>query len=420
MKNLMLATLLFTLFEIQAQANIHINSYYIALQIIPENKWIKAQADIKLSIEQESIDSFAFYLHKEFSIVEIESSAKISFNFSKDDNSPYFWMNDARPLLIKLENNKKGNMDIQITYQGTMKDLKWNTTNMISESWIELGNYSAWFPINPDYGKFISSVNLSIDSSYNVTGTGKVQKTGKNWAIQQLRPTNDIVIIASKDLKSFYNEENYKSIRLDYVISNEENANKTIKDVEFIVSQYHNWFKTSHNVRFTIVIVPPFSNRGSYHRDNFMALLQPEPGANISFSLIAHEVAHEWWNGAPTDNFEDWLNESFAEYASLMAIRAKFGYDRFAEWIHYKDFRSREAPSILQLNTNTRAQASTLYDKGPLILYKLERRIGEELFQKFLSELVIHNIKSTDALLNLLEEIASKEIRMYFEHELSN
>jgi aminopeptidase N len=149
-----------------------------------------------------------------------------------------------------------------------------------------------------------------------------------------------------------------------------------------------------------------------------MALLQPEPGVNISFSLIAHEVAHEWWNGAPTNNFEDWLNESFAEYASLMAIRAKFGYDIFEEWIQYKEFRSRGTPPILQSKTIIRAQTASLYDKGPLILYKLEKRIGEELFQKFLSELIIHNIKSTDNLLKLLEELTSKEIRMYFENEL--
>jgi len=418
MKHLILSSLLLALFTIQVQGNIRTISYNIFLEIIPENKSIKVQADIKLSIDPECIDSLCFYLHNEFSIVEIKSNAKITYIFRTDESSPYFWMKDARPLWVKLENNKKENINIQIAYQGSIRDLNWKTTNMITESWIELGNYSAWFPNNPDYGKFISNVNLVIDPSYKVTGMGKIQKIGKNWEIQQLKPTNDIVIIASKDLKTFYNEENSKSIRLDYVTYNEQNANKTIKDVEFIVTQYKNWFKTSHDVQFTIVVIPPFPNRGSYHRDNFMALLQPEPGANVSFSLIAHEVAHEWWNGAPTDNFEDWLNESFAEYASLMAIREKFGYDRFEEWIQYKDFRSRGAPPILPSNTNIRVQSSILYDKGPLILYKLENRIGKNLFQKFLSELIIQNIKSTDDLLNLLKEITSKEIRIYFENEL--
>ena len=71
MKNLLPSILLFILFAFQAQGNIHINSYNIALEIIPENKSIKAQADLNFSIEQESTDSLALYLHKEFYIIEI-------------------------------------------------------------------------------------------------------------------------------------------------------------------------------------------------------------------------------------------------------------------------------------------------------------------------------------------------------------
>ncbi|NQT24090.1 hypothetical protein HQ585_01915 [candidate division KSB1 bacterium] len=418
MKNIILSLLFLSVFSIQIHASVRTNSYNILLEIFPENQSINVQANIKISIDPENIDSLVFYLHKEFSIKEIKSDDNISYDFKTEESSPYFWMPDARPLWIKLENNKEKDINVQIVYQGSIKDLKWKTTNMITESWIELGNYSAWFPYNPDYGEFISSVNLEIDSSYLVTGMGQIQKSGNAWKIEQLKPASDIVIIASKDLKTFYNEDHSKSIRLDYVIFNEQNANETIQDAKFIVELYKNWFKPSPEVQFTIVVVPPFPNRGSYHRKNFVALLQPEPGVNISFHLIAHEIAHEWWNSAPTDNFEDWLNESFAEYSSLMAIRDQFGIDRFEEWIQYKEFSSRESPPILQPNTNTRGQTSTLYDKGPLILYNLEKRIGRIKFLEFLRELLNQNIKSTDDLLNLLEGITSKEIRAYFENEL--
>ena len=418
MKNLILSLLFLSLFSIQIHASVRTNSYDILIEILPENQSIQVQANIKISIDPENSNSLVFYLHKEFSIKEINSDENISYDFKTEESSPYFWMPDARPLLIKLENNKEENINFQIVYQGLIKDLKWKTTNMITESWIELGNYSAWFPYNPDYGEFKSSVNLEIDSSYIVTGMGQIQKIGNAWEIEQSKPASDIVIIASKDLKSFYNEENSKSIRLDYVNFNEQNANETIQDAKFIVELYKNWFKTSQEVQFTIVVVPPFPNRGSYHRKNFMALLQPEPGVNISFHLIAHEIAHEWWNGASTDNYEDWLNESFAEYSCLMAIREKFGFDCFDEWIQYKEFSSRESPPILQPNTNARIHTSTLYEKGPLILHKLEKRIGRIKFLEFLSELFKQNIKSTYDLLNLLEYITSKEIRTYFENEL--
>ena len=173
MKYIILSLLFFTFFVIQLQGNIRINSYNISIEITPENKSIKAQADIKLSVDPESLDSLVFYLHKEFSVVEIKSNVPISYIFRTDERSAYFWMKDACPLWIKLENNNKENIDIQFVYHGPIRDLDWNTTNMISESWIELGGYSAWFPINPDYGKFIYNINLGIDQSYKVTGMVK-------------------------------------------------------------------------------------------------------------------------------------------------------------------------------------------------------------------------------------------------------
>jgi len=348
MNKVILSFLFLGLFVSQSSGNITVNTYDILLEIIPENQYLKAQAHIQLDAGTEKAYDLLFYLHKEFSLTSIKSDTDIDYDFNKTEKSSYFWMKDARPLVIQLKQSNKKEINIHIAYQGPLKDLSWKTTNMITESWIELGNYSAWFPYNPDYGKFTSNVKLAIDTSYNVTGMGKINKTDKGWEIQQLKPANDIVIIASQDLKSFDVTDANNSIRLDYVFFNDQKAQETIQNAKFIIDHYKNWFATNFDVQFTIVIVPPFTDRGSYHRKNFMALLQPEPGENVSFSLIAHEIAHEWWTGARTDNFEDWLNESFAEYSSLMAIREKFGNDRFMEWIQYKRMCSRGAPPIIE------------------------------------------------------------------------
>jgi len=40
-------------------------------------------------------------------------------------------------------------------------------------------------------------------------------------------------------------------------------------------------------------------------------------------------VCAPWWANAPVNSWEDWLNESFAEYSALMAVRELFGAERF-------------------------------------------------------------------------------------------
>jgi len=51
---------------------------------------------------------------------------------------------------------------------------------------------------------------------------------------------------------------------------------------------------------------------------------------------------------------EDWLNESFAEYSALMAVRELFGTGRFQNIIAGKRKRSEGMPPIKALKGMTR------------------------------------------------------------------
>lgn len=282
-----------------------------------------------------------------------------------------------------------------------------------------IGQLQHWFPYNPDYGSFLYDVHLSIDPAYKVTGMGNIEKTDRSWQIVQTCPCRDIVIVASKKLKTLRSENQNHPLRIDYVFLTEAKARETIDNAAFIAGQYRQWFGDRHDLSFTIVVVPPFADRGSYYRKGFMALSQPDPDAGISFRLISHEIAHEWWSGAPTDNFEDWLNESFAEYSALMAIREKFGSELYRAWLDYKEFEATGAPPIIPPDPSWPKAHSTLYAKGPLVLHRLESRIGKSSFLELLREIFRRDVKSTVALLNLLEELGSRETREWFEGELN-
>jgi len=128
---------------------------------------------------------------------------------------------------------------------------------------------------------------------------------------------------------------------------------------------------------------------------------------------FAHEFAHLWWYKANVNTWEDWLNESFAEYSALMIIRKKHGYEAFYNIIERKRETIEDTPPIWGLDRmgeDTEIVHQVLYDKGPIILYEMENIIGRKDFVKFCNKLITNNISSNSELLELLETTNGKDV----------
>jgi len=112
-------------------------------------------------------------------------------------------------------------------------------------------------------------------------------------------------------------------------------------------------------------------------------------------SLMAHEIAHQWFGDAATETGwrHLWLSEGFATYMTLCYLENKYGVDTLKASLQQdrkkviKFEQTRLTPvvdtSIKQdymqlLNPNS-------YEKGGWVLHMLRRRIGDELFWKGIS-----------------------------------
>jgi aminopeptidase N len=107
---------------------------------------------------------------------------------------------------------------------------------------------------------------------------------------------------------------------------------------------------------------------------------------NFSFSLQAHELAHQWFgNNITCRSWRDvWLNEGWATYMAALAER-RFGTANFQSWLNttQNSVRANSAGSVWVSDTsniNRVFDSRLTYNKGALLLHMLRWELGDSAF----------------------------------------
>jgi hypothetical protein len=391
-----------------------IKSYNLNVKIDIESKKLEVEGFLEIDFNNQ--DSISLILWKNSTIYTISSnSTDVQYTFNTKSKSPIIFIPNGGKLT--LANPAKGNnlQSIFFKYDCDMQDVSgWGKS--FTDEWIEVGYYCAWFPLNNDSKNFFSKINISIDDRYKISGSGIVNKKGTSWTITQPWTSFDNIILASKNLKSKKVLESGTCIETVYTDFPEADVDSVILSCKDVLKFYQTLYGKQDSAYLKFVISPR-GNGGGYGRKNFISL-GTQKFDFYTQKGIAHEMAHFWWKNANTTTWEDWLNESFAEYSMLMYLREKFGAEVFNERIdEYKKNTLKSSP-IWGIDRAKPDAYSALYEKGSLILYELEQKLGIESFFNFLRLILQNNIMTTKEFLNLVEKELSLETRIWFENKL--
>jgi aminopeptidase N len=148
------------------------------------------------------------------------------------------------------------------------------------------------------------------------------------------------------------------------------------------------------------------------------------PAGNVS--LIAHEIAHQWFGDSVTEStWSDlWLSEGFATYFAGLFIQRFEGEDAFQVYMrdaatnvftYEKKSRTpifdRDTQNLLDLlNANN-------YQKGAWVLHMLRSSLGDDAFFRGIRnyyEAHKHSTASTEDLRAALEHASGKNLRVFF------
>ncbi len=147
-------------------------------------------------------------------------------------------------------------------------------------------------------------------------------------------------------------------------------------------------------------------------------------GENVDLEgLVAHEIAHQWFGDAVTENDwpHVWLSEGFATYLTGLYFEHRYGPDRLRQYMrgaretvlaYHRTVRQRplvdsgtDDPMSL-LNANT-------YQKGAWILHMLRNEIGDKRFFEGLQAYYRkfkHANADTEDFFSTIEEVAGSEL----------
>lgn len=368
-----------------------------------------------IDIDFEDNDSISFLLWKNSTIHSISYRENpLSYVFDTVPSAPIMFIPNGRSLILKKIDGTDREQKIKFDYECDMSGLRgWGKS--FSEEWVELNLYSGWYPICWNSRSFKSTIKLTISDAYVVTGSGIVTRKDNYWEMNQPWVSIDNVIIASKKLKSKIIEKNNYFIEVVYSELSEDDADSVLQECEFISMLYQNLFGKNDSTYIKFVIIPYM--RGGYARKNFSTLRTKEFNKDTRAG-IAHELSHLWWSNANTSTWDDWLNEAFAEYSMLMYIRERLGVVEFEARIEKYKRNAQNTPPIWGIDRSIPEAYTVLYEKGALVLYELENKLGKEQFKDFLRRVLELNIRTTTEMLNFIEKEISFESRRWLEEQL--
>jgi len=394
--------------------------YDVQVRVKPAEGRIEVNARITFRPSSIAVKRVEFLLNRGLGVESAESLGGSGvIEVEKGRLGEFRYAQEAWPVAFVPDDpvNANDGFELELKYAGEIHADPWGV-NQLTEDWIELGLYSAWFPLFPA-GDFGFDIRIDLPEDYRVSGAGTLSRQDSQWRLTQSKGASDIVLISSRRLSRTDAQFGESRIVLFDEHLKPARRRQIVEDTSQILETISTWLGPSESQSLTVVLANR-SKGGGYSRPGLIVnLYDGTPNSYPAFFKgLAHEAAHFWWRGAPVTTWEDWLNEAFAEYTSMMIVRELVGVESFEKDLAEYKQKTTDTGPIWGIDRSDEQAYGALYWKGSIILGSLEQRLGKKEFFKWLRGLCERKLKSTEAVLDYLEEVSSPSVRKEFEAAL--
>lgn len=416
-------------------AQIDVEKYAYTIEVNDVNDRIEVKGSIDLQILKET-DYFFLDLQK----VGEDGKGMEIISMLLDGQSCMYYHQDERVRFNSKEGFSKGMHTIEFTYSGIPSDglvigkNKFGDRTFFGDNWPNRGHLWLLCHDHPS-DKALIDFTVTAPDHYTVVSNGELKQLISSEKSTTYYYSSSYVLPIKVSVIGIAKLDSQELTDLDIPVTNfvyPQNAKEGFADMKC----------ASDCIRFFEEYIAPYPFEKLYNvqsttrfggMENAGCIFYDEKaitGKGTMESLIAHEIAHQWFGNCATESDWQhlWLSEGFATYFTNLYIENKYGKAQFNEQMR-KDrekiirfARSYEAPVI---DTTYKSLMDLLnpnsYQKGSWVLHMLRNTIGDEAFQNairaYFQTYSYKNANSGD-LLHIMEEHGAVQLTDFFEQWL--
>lgn len=351
------------------------------------------------------VQRFMFSLGHKLKISEIRCDGKKVEWQTLETYEPLF-CSKANKFLISTDWDFR---ELEIVYCGKIDG--WH--NFISEELIELNMYGVWFPCDIPIVEDLVKIK-GCEDYFLLKGEYNPIENVWNYGGKGFDPFN-IILYKKSVLKTV--SSHYTSI---FYIGKEltETAIKLGKIFDDILEYYSKELFGDRFINHTDIacVYPILTSGGAYKRKDLIVCIKPDDEENKLISLNGHELAHEWCNGADVCSWEDWLNETTAEWSMLLYALDRGKKAVFDSLITVHLEKSSKLPPI---KTKDGSRPEGVHSKGSVLFYDIYIAFGVDAVKEIIRLFVTLETKSTEELLNKMKICDMIDVAEFMENRLT-
>jgi aminopeptidase N len=302
-----------------------------------------------------------------------------------------------------------------------------------------------WYPcFDSPNEKFTSEVTCRVPEGMTVISNGRLISSENDPATglvafhwtQEKPHANYLITLCAGYLKKL--EDRYKNVPLAFYTpaSEIQDATNSFRDTKDIMGFFEEEIGVPFAwAKYDQICVNDFVEGGMENTSattlTDSTLFQADTGnLRDSDSLIAHEMAHQWFGDLVTckDWSHIWLNEGFATYYETLYLGHKNGrdamiYELYSRTRAITSMENDTNPVVRRnyQNSNEMFDGNLTYSKGSWVLHMLRSQLGPETYRHciktYLERYQYGNVV-TENLRSVIEELTGRSYDQFFDQWL--
>ncbi|MGB6319569.1 MAG: hypothetical protein WBG08_13110 [Litorimonas sp.] len=315
---------------------------------------------------------------------------------------------------------------VDLAYGGSIEDesVEWGR-GIVTPDWVELSLGTLWYPYWQEEPLLRSRTSVGLPDGYTAIGPGEVRRDENGrWIVEPGKAILGRITFAASPNYTVASRDLSPSLEARlHTLGPDPRAEAILARTESAFRYYEKLIGAPRSGSETLTMIlgnedigipqprMAFATGGDY------IALGIAPPMDQDFQ-IAHEVAHFWWILGASGTPDEFMTESLAEFVAWRFGEKVWGDD----WLLQKTERAERVSasitgSMLDAGEFDGRQ-TLLYFRGPLRLWQLQQRIGQEAMDGLLAAAHEGDVSTIRAFIRIIGEREGPQTAQWFENSL--